>query len=68
MLYAKLFRSRWSALLWAAGMLWFAIDVAGFSAPDTPASNVAASVPTDVTGTPLDNSDLAIFASVMNGN
>lgn len=66
--YAKLFRSRWAALLWAAGILWFAIDVAGFSAPDAPATNIAAAAPVDVTDTPLDNSDLAIFASVMNGN
>ena len=63
--YAKLFRSRWAALLWAAGILWFAIDVAGFGEPDAPAVNAA---PTDVTGAPFDNSDLAIFASVMNGN
>lgn len=26
--YARLFRSRWSALLWAAGILWTAYDVA----------------------------------------
>ena len=26
---AALFRSRWSALFWAAGVLWFASDVAG---------------------------------------
>ena len=26
--YARIFRSRWSALLWAAGILWFAYDTA----------------------------------------
>ena len=67
--YAKLFRSRWAALLWAAGMLWFAVDVAGFSKPDVPANNsTEAAASTDVTGTPISNSDLAIFESVMNGN
>jgi hypothetical protein len=29
--YSKLFRSRWRALIWAAGIIWFAIQVA---APD----------------------------------
>ena len=28
----RLFRSRWAALLWAGGVLWFAYDVAA-SAP-----------------------------------
>jgi hypothetical protein len=26
---SRVFRSRWSALLWAAGIIWFAVDVAG---------------------------------------
>jgi hypothetical protein len=29
--YSRLFRSRWQALFWAAGIIWFAIQVA---APD----------------------------------
>jgi hypothetical protein len=24
-----IFRSRWMALIWAAGIIWFAVDVAG---------------------------------------
>ncbi|MFD1612537.1 hypothetical protein ACFSCW_12070 [Sphingomonas tabacisoli] len=35
--YSRLFRSRWSALLWAAGIVWFAIEVASPDQP--PASN-----------------------------
>ena len=68
--YAKLFRSRWAALLWAGGILWTAVDVAGFSAPDPAPSNnsAAATVETDATGVPVDGNDLAIFARVMNGN
>lgn len=27
--HSWIFRSRWMALLWAAGMIWFALDVAG---------------------------------------
>ena len=26
--YSKLFRNRWFAIIWAAGILWFAYDVA----------------------------------------
>ncbi|MDQ2762816.1 MAG: hypothetical protein M3Y22_04825 [Pseudomonadota bacterium] len=66
--YAKLFRSRWAALIWAAGILWTAVDVAGFSsAPDAPA-NAAAPVDQDATGVAVENSDLTILAGVMNGN
>lgn len=64
--YAKLFRSRWAALIWAAGILWTAVEVAGVS-PNAPSTqNVAAD--TDATDVAVNNSDLAILASVMNGN
>ena len=71
--YAKLFRSRWAALIWAAGILWFAVDVAGY-APDhktdqtANASAAAGTTDTDATGEAVQNSDLAILAGVMNGN
>jgi hypothetical protein len=28
---SSIFKSRWMALLWSAGILWFAMDVAGGS-------------------------------------
>jgi hypothetical protein len=31
---SSVFKSRWMALLWAAGILWFAYDVAGSAEPD----------------------------------
>jgi hypothetical protein len=69
--YRKIFRSRWAALLWAGGILWTAVDVAGF-APARSTSNTTAAAPvdtpTDATGEVVKNSDLAILASVMNGN
>ena len=68
--YRKLFRSRWAALLWAGGILWTAVDVAGF-APARSTDNTTAAAPaapTDATGEVVENSDLAILASVMNGN
>lgn len=42
--YSRLFRSRWSALLWAAGVIWFAVEVATpddpTPAPDTNLQNI----------------------------
>ena len=64
--YAKLFRSRWAALIWAAGILWTAVEVAGVSPDASTTQN--ASADTDATGMAVNNSDLAILASVMNGN
>lgn len=68
--YAKLFRNRWAALLWAAGILWTAVDVAGFAPRKEPVetANTATLADEDATGLALNNSDLAILAGVMNGN
>jgi hypothetical protein len=68
--YAKLFRSRWAALIWAAGILWTAVEVAGTTpAPKAdPTVNASAPADTDATGEAVQNSDLAILAGVMNGN
>ena len=71
--FSKLFRNRWAALLWAGGILWTAVDVAGF-APARSTGNTTAAAPdatpsaTDATGEVVENGDLAILASVMNGN
>lgn len=32
--YTRIFRSRWSALLWAAGILWSAYEFAGSQPQD----------------------------------
>lgn len=40
---STIFKNRWMALLWAAGILWFAYDFAG-SAEDGSDQNVAANV------------------------
>lgn len=62
----RIFRSRWFALLWAAGIIWFAIDVASSAPNDTPANNTASSANlTDATGTPVDQHDLAALANVL---
>jgi hypothetical protein len=49
---SSVFKSRWMALIWAAGIIWFAYDFAG-SQPQ-PAQNVDnAEQPTDATGAPI---------------
>ena len=66
--YAKLFRSRWAALLWAGGILWTAIDVVGVAPAKQPVAANAADPVTDATGADVDGNDLAILANVMAGN
>ena len=66
--FAKLFRSRWAALLWAGGILWTTIDVVGF-APAQSSDNVAAANTTiPASGDPEVDNNLAIFANVMKDN
>jgi hypothetical protein len=64
MFSTKIFRSRWSALFWAAGIIWTAYDVASANAPD-PATNNATAADTDATGVAVDNRDLAVLANAM---
>ena len=60
----RVFRSRWQALLWAAGVLWFAYDVAS-AQPQAPAGNASAAVAVDATGSAIDKADLAVLAGAM---
>ncbi|MFL6733169.1 MAG: hypothetical protein ACJ8EY_00560 [Sphingomicrobium sp.] len=59
---STIFRSRWFALLWSAGILWIAYDVA---APDIPESNETAHS-TDVTGDPISEKDAAQIGQMIN--
>lgn len=65
--FRKLFLSRWSALLWAAGILWMAEDTVGFGPPATSPNAEAISNETDATGVEVNSADLAILANVMKG-
>jgi hypothetical protein len=56
--YSSIFRSRWMAVLWAAGICWMAVDVASASGDGSEAGNNGASVQEDVTGTPYDDADI----------
>jgi hypothetical protein len=66
---SKIFRSRWSALWWSAGILWTAYDVAS-AAPSKPATaNASASAQQeDATGAVIDNADLAVLANAISSN
>lgn len=61
---SRLFRSRWSALLWAGGIVWTACDVAG-SAPrghaETGATGNATTI--DAAGEAVDAADLIAVAN-----
>jgi hypothetical protein len=62
--HSSIFKSRWWALLWAAGIIWFAYD---FAAPDT-SSNASANAeaPTDATGSPVTSDDEQKLAQALN--
>ncbi len=64
--FSRLFRSRWAALLWSAGIVWTAYDVAN-DAPEPAATNMASgnavAQPTDATGTVFNAEDLAVLAN-----
>ena len=62
---SSIFKSRWMALIWAAGIIWLAVDVAG---PDESAANntVAADQPTDVTGAQITDENMKQFADFAN--
>ena len=49
---SSVFKSRWWALLWSAGIIWFAYDVAE-SAPKGESNEANAEQATDVTGAPI---------------
>ncbi|MEO5494937.1 MAG: hypothetical protein ABIR08_13035 [Sphingomonas sp.] len=64
MFSAKIFRSRWSALFWAGGILWTAYDVAEANVPDPAAGNTTAAGQ-DATGEAVTNADLAVLANAL---
>ena len=58
MKHSTIFKSRWMALLWAGGIIWFALQVAGPSeAPTKTAANSEDTGYTDVTGHKVTSKD-----------
>jgi hypothetical protein len=66
---SKIFRSRWSALIWAAGVIWTAYDVAEANAPPAhPAdAHQPQARPTDATGTAVSDQDLQALKTFIDG-
>ncbi len=56
---SRLFRSRWAALFWAAGICWTAYDVAR----SQPAASTNTAAPVDATGEPVNDAALAVLAN-----
>jgi len=48
---SSIFRSRWTALLWAGGIIWSAVEFAGPAEKDESTANAAT---TDATGAEVD--------------
>lgn len=61
MRHSTIFKSRWMALLWAAGILWIAYDFAAPSESESSAANAA-----DGTGQPINAEDAAQVGEVLN--
>lgn len=57
---SMIFKSRWMALIWAAGIIWFAYDFAG-SAPSGDENRVT----NDGSGTPVSSDDTNKVAQVL---
>ena len=66
--FSRLFRSRWAALFWSAGIVWTAYDVAS-DAPVPAATNATSGnvveQPTDAARAAFNADDLAILANVI---
>jgi hypothetical protein len=63
---STIFKSRWMALIWAAGILWVAYGVAGSEPQDSNASGNAEQA-TDATGGPVSSDDVNKLAAELNG-
>lgn len=62
---STIFKSRWMALIWGAGIIWFAYDFAGSQPQDTNASANAEQA-TDGTGNPVTSDDTKKLAEELN--
>ena len=61
-----IFKSRWMALIWAAGIIWFAYDATGSGSQDSNASANATQL-TDATGAPIPKEQEKQLAEELNG-
>ena len=62
---STVFKNRWMALIWAAGIIWFAYDFAGSQPQDTNAS-ANAEQSSDASGAPITSDDTNKLTSELN--
>jgi hypothetical protein len=62
---SMIFKSRWMALVWAAGIIWFAYDFAGSQSDQQNAGSNAAEA-SDATGAPVTSDDAKKLAQELN--
>jgi len=62
---SSVFKSRWMALIWAAGIIWFAYDMAE-SAPQATNNSDNSEQATDVTGAPVTTDNEKQFENALN--
>ena len=63
MKHSSIFKSRWMALIWAAGIIWFALDMTTPDAP--PAKDGKQAEVTDVTGAPVKDEDVKKLEGIL---
>lgn len=62
---SSVFKSRWMALLWAAGFIWLALDVAGGASPASNTANEADTGLTDASGQQVTSEDSEKVANAL---
>lgn len=62
---SSVFKSRWLALLWAAGIIWFAYDFAG-SQPQDENTTANSGQATDATGAAISSDDTNKLSQELN--
>jgi hypothetical protein len=65
MKHSTIFKSRWMALIWAAGIIYFALQVAGPGTPAHAKKGEDAQV-TDITGAPVKDEDVKKLEGFLN--
>ena len=66
MRWSTIFKSRWMALIWAAGIIWFAYDFAASSEPPANVSDNEVQV-TDASGAPVSPSEANTLSDAVKG-
>ncbi|MCL6684021.1 hypothetical protein [Sphingomonas alba] len=66
MKHSSIFKSRWMALIWAAGIIYFAMQVAT-PGPPAPAKKDEQAQATDITGAPVKDEDMKKLEKAIKG-